>query len=742
MVAPVYGPASPRLKLVVAATASETMFSSVPPCGTIGAMGEGRSVGAVRSPRTQSSLAASAFAAAKERIVGRDAEIALLRGAIEDRVRRPALIVVCGAPGVGKTALALLAHLSALAERKHSVFLPAAQAAPTPPGVREGLADLGLQGGFDDLGHGSERTVLIVDGFEHLARIASWFFSELLARAGANLSLVITSRRSMRAELAPFRTLFETSEIELANLEPTASAELLAQAGVDPALHARVHEATCGHPLALTLLAHDVTQLRALGAADEGLPEAVSRILAARFASEATTAAEREALSALVVPRACDETMLAQLLGAEDAASAYDWLRSLPYVQETTQGLAPHDLIREVVFADLARRAPESVAELGARAVGEYLRRMSTVGPAEQWPLFLDGLHALRANPAVSATFGVEQLRSSWLDRGTDADVRWASAEIERVEGSACARAFEHCVDVSPQLLVVRDAESEPVAIQHLLPHDAEIDPERVDPVMWRACELAREVASRRRAAAFACRFWLARRTYLGFGPELTSMMTLGPLVTATHDPSPWLVIAVTHDVERWRQLSAISPLELVESTTVDGIERGFWLLDPTQGDPELDPHALARAAFPTWLAMLARRPDADPAIPSAPQPVPGEVSPDAVREALGAYHQAYRLQQTALARSLDEGQDPAEGCRLWLLAGIQCMADSPAHADLAAVLERTYIEPAVKQRAAAAELNLPWGTYRHRLRRAVVVLAQELGRLRSRAERDEVSMR
>ena len=146
----------------------------------------------------------------------------------------------------------------------------------------------------------------------------------------------------------------------------------------------------------------------------------------------------------------------------------------------------------------------------------------------------------------------------------------------------------------------------------------------------------------------------------------------------------------------------------------------------------------LAAAGENLTVVITSRRPLSDVLAPFATMidvvEVELEAEPEepveaaALREALSQFHAAHRIDDSALARRF-EGRDRVAVCRAWLTAGIAELAGSPSHADLAEVLEATYLQGAVKQRAAAAELNLPWGTYRHRLRRALAVLAEVLTR-------------
>jgi hypothetical protein len=159
--------------------------------------------------------------------------------------------------------------------------------------------------------------------------------------------------------------------------------------------------------------------------------------------------------------------------------------------------------------------------------------------------------------------------------------------------------------------------------------------------------------------------------------------------------------IVITHGVDRFEAPRA--PWSLLERFTSASVEFGLWRLD-------LRPHGLSTVAEDV----------------AAPASDPVDVAE--LREALSRYHLAHLLEASPLAARF-AASDRADACRKWLRAGIKELGRSPAHADLADVLDATYLQGAVKQRAAAAELNLPWGTYRHRLRRAVGELAAALSR-------------
>lgn len=139
----------------------------------------------------------------------------MVEAAVRADGTRPLVLVLRGDAGVGKTTLAVVAHLTAVVEQRRSTFVSASHVVPTIPGARRGLENVGLDQGFASLGWEVTREVLVIDGFEQLHAISAWFFAELLAGAGANLTVIIASRRPLSDVLAPFATMIDVVEVEL-----------------------------------------------------------------------------------------------------------------------------------------------------------------------------------------------------------------------------------------------------------------------------------------------------------------------------------------------------------------------------------------------------------------------------------------------------------------------------------------------------------------------------------------------
>ena len=111
--------------------------------------------------------------------------------------------------------------------------------------------------------------------------------------------------------------------------------------------------------------------------------------------------------------RALTEPLLAELLETDDAYEAFNWLRSLTFMQEGPNGLFPHDLARDVLLADLQWRDPAHFNELHERARRYCMDRLRAAGTDDERREIIGAYVFLyRTNPIVGPILGT--LRDEW----------------------------------------------------------------------------------------------------------------------------------------------------------------------------------------------------------------------------------------------------------------------------------------------------------------------------------------
>ncbi|TBO27855.1 hypothetical protein EYS42_15575 [Aquabacterium lacunae] len=127
---------------------------------------------------------------------------------------------------------------------------------------------------------------------------------------------------------------------------------------------------------------------------------------------------------------------------------------------------------------------------------------------------------------------------------------------------------------------------------------------------------------------------------------------------------------------------------------------------------------------------------------PAAPVPLPGQAPPlgrddftQAVREALRQCQRDEALVtnplcHSALVQQAVESAQPHGECavlRQLLTEGVQALGTHPADLKFHRALQATWLVPGAKQEAVAADLGLPFNTYRYHLARGAERLAQVL---------------
>src|SRR6185437_6017935 len=88
------------------------------------------------------------------------------------------------------------------------------------------------------------------------------------------------------------------------------------------------------------------------------------------------SADHRRALQLATLVRQTTEDLLSGVFRA-DAHGLFEWLRRQPYILEGDHGLAPDELVRELVEIDLRWRDRLGYAELQRRATSQLLKRIA-----------------------------------------------------------------------------------------------------------------------------------------------------------------------------------------------------------------------------------------------------------------------------------------------------------------------------------------------------------------------------
>lgn len=651
---------------------------------------------------------------ARASLVGRRAERELVRSALEAETPECAAIWFTGPGGIGKsTLLDAVADDTADRSDRCVVRIDGTDAAGGPADLRAALATVADDGG---------RALVLIDGYEHLSAIDDLVRTELLPSLPSDALVVVASRTppgaAWRADPG-WRDLVRV--VALRNLDATESEALLAARGVRAAQRRAVVERTHGHPLALALVADVVAAGGDLGGGP--LPPRLVDELVTRLVGVVPAGDRRRALEVCALARATNESLLRDVLGSDAATDAFRWLSTLSIVQQSADGLVPHEMAREVLHADLRWRDPETHDEV-FRSVRRHVHgRLRRARGAERVRAAADLKYLFRHLRSVLAPVEWTQWGAHHPEPASPSE-RTAVVELVAVaEGPESAAIAGLWFDHQPGAVhVLRRTDGGVQGTLFLL--DLTAAPESVrdaDPVASSAwAYVHRQAPPRPGERVTTTRFVIDRDAYQGPSPTLNAA-PIATLLRYLDMPDLAWDVLVLHEPDAWDEYFAAADLHRASGAdaVVGGRRYGLFA------------HDFRRVPVDDMVELWTERALADGsgATPEAPPGVAEELVvlshadfARCVRDALRDLHRPDRLAGNALL-STRVARDHADGDRptatsLGALLGraVDDLGSDPRDEKARRALDRTYLRPAGSQEAAAEVLGLPFSTYRRHL--------------------------
>ncbi len=345
---------------------------------------------------------------ARRSFVGRAEERRRLADALVPGAAGPAVVMLHGPGGVGKSRL-MWAVLDDLPSGVRVVALDCRDVEPTPTGFSRALAHAlgapapeGPERLADRLGAGAPRTVLALDTFESFVLLETWLRRSFLPLLPEGVVTLIVGRNAPSAVWLTdpgWQGLIES--LRLGGLDESAASELLRLRGLDGDAAARANRFARGHPLALELAAAAGPgggEAPSTGAAPS--PETIARLVEVVLGGLEPDLVET--VRAASTLRRVDEGLLRALRGDALAAAAFDRLRDLPFCEQGHAGLLLHDMVRDAVARDLTHRDPARAAAYRRAAAAELASRPAN--GEDLWQVTADRLFLVQ-NPSVRDAF-------------------------------------------------------------------------------------------------------------------------------------------------------------------------------------------------------------------------------------------------------------------------------------------------------------------------------------------------
>ena len=637
------------------------------------------------------------------------------------------MLHVHGPGGVGKTSLLEELGDIAACSGARVCRLDGRDLGPSPTNVLDALGGaLTIPPGDGPIGlsEAGGRLVLLVDAYEQMTPLDDWFRQRLIPRLPASVIVVIAGRD---APTPAWRTdpawgaLLRV--ISLRNLDPGDSRAFLRAAGIDPEVHEQIVRLTYGHPLGLALL----TDLVARGGqvqSDE-LPLDLVEVLLPRFVETVPDVRHRRVLGACALARCTTEALLRDVLEESDVGDVFTWLRSLSFIESRPEGVAPHDLARDVLHADLRWRDFDGYEQVFRKVREHSLASARTTTRRAQQRAIFDLKFLFRQARIAMSPVEWDSWGEYYPEPARPEDRLSILELVEAWEGEQSASIAARWLDRQPEgFSVIRDLEGEVRGVIAIL--DLTRCPRgdvEADPGAWAAWDFAHSSSAPPRPgeAITLCRFVVDRSNHQGPSPTLNAV----PILTLQRQLSTpnlsWDFVTLA-EPDRWDAYFAAGDLPRAGGADFAVGGRGYGLFA----------HDFRKVPVDAWIELwtervLANDVDVGPRLQSAPYLVLSH--PDfeaAVRQGLKDLRRPDLLARNPLVRTRLVGDRAREGSSSSVvLAAVlseaaATLADHPRDDKLLRAVDRSYLRPARTQEAAAAALGLPFSTYRRHLTQGV----------------------
>ncbi|NJP31937.1 ATP-binding protein [Micromonospora thermarum] len=637
-----------------------------------------------------------------EVLIGRRAELDLFRSALTAGAGARTIHFVHGPGGIGKSAL-LRGFAEVARQAQRPVLEIDGRTAPCTPAAFSVVA-----------GVGDPSTVLLLDSFERCHRLEDWFWENFLPRLPARTVLAVASRTppDPRWSLDPGWSRL-LNVITLGELEPESAVEVLRAHGSPDS-----RAAGTGNPFLLTTA----------GEADEDT-------LLRHLTGDVPSGRHRAALEVCAHARATSEPLLRAALGT-DGAEVFSWLRAQPYIKAGPGGLVPHEAVRHAVRTGLRRRNPDGFAELHHLIRRHLLARIRTA-PATEVPHATGDLLYLYRGDQGTARCGEEFEAELRLieEMPYQPDYRGDILRLVRMaEGAESASIAGYWLARQPHSFRVHRLRRTGAVVGfsawlrlEQLGDSGHPDGADVDPVVaaaWRHARMTGPLSLGEHLGIARFSVTESGHRHAAASMTLARWRSVGEMLRARRAPLSYAVVP-----DRGQDEAPFDDLNLLR-------------LDER---PYLGAHGFALfgcdwrvQSAEQWLEVRSKAMLAGAPVPQAPQaPRPGcrdlvvlsRTEFDvAVRDALGRIRHRASLTDNPLQRSRLIRVDGADLTELLTLTAESLREQRGGEARYRA-LATTYFRRAPTQAAAAARLNLPFGTYRRHLASAVRAVSDCLWR-------------
>jgi hypothetical protein len=340
---------------------------------------------------------------------------------------------------------------------------------------------------------GDANAVLLIDTFERCTELEPWLREEFLPRLADGAVVVVAGRHApssaWRADPSWSGALLCRA---LGDLSPPDANDLLESRGVP--VHARepVLSRVGGYPLALSLAAEVARHSDPRASAWSPNQDIIETLLN-ELVGAVPSPTHRFALHVCAHAYVTTQELLRVVMPGSDAAELFSWLRVQPFIESGPAGLYPHDIVRDVLDADLRWRDPAAYECIHRGIRRHVLDDLSARGAdgAATVASMRSVRHLLRHSGVPTQYLTAHGESGAEEDRLRPTDRAALLEMTAATEGPESARIVEFWMQRQPSAFSVyrNRATGSPVAFMSWLtlrkPRDLEIESDPVVAAVW-----------------------------------------------------------------------------------------------------------------------------------------------------------------------------------------------------------------------------------------------------------------
>lgn len=588
---------------------------------------------------------------------------------------------------------------------------------------------------FGPLVEAPQRTIVLIDVYQQLTPIDSWIREEFLPQMPEEVFVVLASRRppSLAWQADPgWKSLMRAHALR--NFQPAESLSFLQKRGIPSHSQQSILDFTHGHPLALAVITDLFIQQPERLFEFEIAPDMI-RALLGTFLQSVPDESHKKGLELSGLAYVTTQSLVEEVLQIPKAGQLFAWMRTLSFMEESSQGLQPHGMAREALVADLRWRHPQRYADLHERIRQAYIKQVQTTsGSAQQQALF-ELIYLHRTNAIVRPFFEWQESGQYWMELAKEPDYPALEEIVAYHEGPESIKIFRQWLGhPAVQVWVWREAGQGPAAFVLLLNGEQlSIADYQHDPVLQAVMKYSHQHLSLRRGDHLALfRYWMAKEEYQGLSALQSSIF----LAIVQYYFTPGLAVSMlaVSQPDFWAAVLNYADLSLVPDLQFEQGGKSFgWYLHDWRKCPPM-----------AWLKLMGKREiegkvgEAEPM--TSPQfqllVLSEKEFSDSVKAALRALHQTRKLLQNPLLSSRlivnrsgreSETLQRAATLKTLLEEGLTQLEQNPQFEKFHRVLYRTFFKPVGSQESTADYLLLSFSTYRRYLKKGVELMVEHL---------------